>query len=368
MRFDFLGQFVLGGDRPTVSARGYQPALTVARLVLERPHPLLRGELADLLWPDDRPPRWEGPARQVVSRARALLVTAGAPPSCVTSRAGQVELHLGGEVEVDVEVALRETAAAEQSLRARDWDRADEHAAGAVELLRLPFFPASNAEWTKGWQDRVRGQLLRALHTGTDAALGAGAPGRAVRLAEEALGADPFDEVATRGLIAAYEALGARGHALTAYERCRRLLDQELGMRPAEETEAAYLALLGNAPRARISAVTTRPRPTRSEPMPFVGRHAELARLDVDWNAVREGDTRAVVVLGDPGIGKTRLAAEIAHRARHENALVLWGACLADVGLPYQPFGEIMKQLIDARPSVMKHLGLVADDLASLVP
>jgi len=368
MRFDFLGQIALGEDRPTVSARGHQPSLTVARLVLERPTPLQRDELAELLWPQDRPGHWEGPARQVVSRARALLVAAGAPPTCITSRGGCVQLHLSGKVEVDIEVTFQETAAAEQLLHSCDWVRAADIATHALERLRLPFFPASDAAWTRRWQDRVRGQLLRTLHTGADAALGAGAADRAVSLAEEALAIDPFDEVATRALMSAHDALGSSGEALTAYERCRRLLDDELGVRPAEATEAAYLALLGSAPRANVrTANTTRP-PARSEPLPFVGRHAELGRLDVDWNAVRDGDARAVVLAGDPGIGKTRLAAQISQAARRDNALVLWGACLADVGLPYQPFGDILEQLVTARPWVIARLGSLTADLTTLVP
>src|SRR5258705_13859548 len=96
MRFEFLGQFALEGDGPPVSARGDQPALTLARLVLERPSPLPREELADLLWPSHRPPRWEGPARQVVSRARAPPVAAGAAPTGATSAAGRVGLDPGG--------------------------------------------------------------------------------------------------------------------------------------------------------------------------------------------------------------------------------------------------------------------------------
>ncbi len=368
MRFDFLGQVALGEDRLTVSARGHQPWLTVARLVLERPIPLQRDELAELLWPRDRPGRWEGPARQVVSRARALLVAAGAPPTCITSRGGRVELHLPGEVEVDIEITFRETAAAEELVQRCDWVRASDIATHALERLRLPFFPASDAAWTRRWQDRVRSQLLRTLHTSAHAALGAGAPDRAVPPAEEALAVDPFDEVATRALMSAYDALGSRGEALTAYERCRRRLDDELGVRPAEATEAAYRALLGSAPRAHVRTANPTHPQARSEPLPFVGRHAELGRLDVDWNAVRGGDTRAVVIAGDPGIGKTRLAAQIAQAARCDDTLVLWGACLADVGLPYQPFGDILKQLVTARPWVTARLGSLTADLATLVP
>ncbi len=368
MRFDFLGQYVFGADRPTVSARGYQPALTVARLVLERPRSLRREDLAELLWPEDRPDRWEGPARQVVSRARALLVAAGAAPTCLTSRGGHVELHLAGEIEVDVELAFADTASAGRSLDALEWANADELSSRALERLRLPFFPTSNAEWTRRWQDRVRGQLLRALHIGAEAALGAGASPRAVTISEEALAVDPYDEVATRTIMAAHEALGARGEALSAYERCRRLLDEELGVRPAEETETAYLALLGNAPRTHSRAAPAARTPARAEPLPFVGRQAELAHLDVDWSAVCEGDARAVVIAGDPGIGKTRLGAEIANAARDRGALVLWGACAAEVGMPYQPFGDILKQLVTARPALLNDLGPLASDLATFVP
>src|SRR4051812_19783640 len=186
MRFQFLGQIVLEADA-NVSARGEQPALTLARLVLERPSPLPREELADLLWPEHRPPQWEGPARQVVSRARSLMVAAGAPPTSLVSQGGLVELALGehAEMEVDVEHAFRGTADAERCLALHAWERADEFASAALVHLRLPFFPGSDAAWTKRWQDRVRGQWQRALHFATDAALGAGAPARAVARAEE---------------------------------------------------------------------------------------------------------------------------------------------------------------------------------------
>src|SRR4051812_40225499 len=103
MRFQFLGQIALEVDA-RVSARGEQPALTIARLVLERPSPLPRDELADLLWPSRRPPQWEGPARQVVSRARALMVAAGAAPTSVSSHGGFVELDLGEDAEPDVDI------------------------------------------------------------------------------------------------------------------------------------------------------------------------------------------------------------------------------------------------------------------------
>jgi DNA-binding SARP family transcriptional activator len=367
MRFQFLGQIAFEGTA-RVSARGDQPALTLARLVLERPSPLPREELAELLWPDHRPPQWEGPARQVVSRARALVVATGAAPTTVTSRGGLVGLDLADDCEVDVEDAFRATADAEQYITARAWGRADELTSSALDHLRLAFFPTSHATWTRRWQDRVRAQRLRALHIATDAALGAGAPARAVTRAEEVLEVDPFDEVAIRALMAAHDALGSRGRALTVYEEYRRRLDGELGIRPSEETEAAYLALLGTSPRVGIRAATSTREPTRSETLPFVGREKERARIDTDWDAVRDGRMRCVVIAGESGIGKTRLAEEIARNARRHGALALWGACVAEVGLPYQPFGELLTQLLTARPFVLDQIGPIAADLTALVP
>ena len=168
--------------------------------------------------------------------------------------------------------------------------------------------------------------------------------------------------------MSAYDALGRRGQALTVYEEFRRRLDAELGVRPSEETEAAYLVLLGSAPRVGIRAPSIAREPTATETLPFVGRRAERARIDVDWEAVRGGGMRSVVIAGEAGIGKTRLAEEISRDAQRDGALTLWGACMADVGLPYQPFGDLLTQLLAARPGIVDQLGPLAGNLGALVP
>ena len=341
MRFDFLGQIVLGGDRPPVSARGYQPALTVARLVLERPSPLLREELAELLWPDDRPPRWEGPARQVVSRARALLVAAGAPPDVRdVARRPRGAPPRRARSRSTSSSRSRETAGGRAMRCARGTGSAPTSSTThALERLRLPFFPASDAAWTRTLAGpRPRASCLRALHIGDRRRArrrrARRAPSRSPRRRSVSIRSTRSRR---RALMAAYEALGSRGQALTAYERCRRLLDEELGVRPAEETEAAYLALLGQR------AASQHPRddrdaraPTRSEPLPFVGRASRAGRVSTSTGTRCATATRAAVVIaGEPGIGKTRLAARDRGRARGATARSsLWGACVADVGLP----------------------------------
>jgi hypothetical protein len=83
---------------------------------------------------------------------------------------------------------------------------------------------------------------------------------------------------------------------------------------------------------------------------PFVGRRAELERLCGVWDG-SAGRGRMVTVVGEPGIGKTRLAAEAAKRAADEGALVLAGRCDEHVVLPYGPVAECLHHLAAARPS-----------------
>jgi DNA-binding CsgD family transcriptional regulator len=82
---------------------------------------------------------------------------------------------------------------------------------------------------------------------------------------------------------------------------------------------------------------------------PLVGRGAELARLTAAVERARTGSPAAVLLSGDAGVGKTRLLAELARRARDSGATVLVGHCvdLGAVGLPYLPFAEALRQLAE---------------------
>jgi DNA-binding SARP family transcriptional activator len=78
---------------------------------------------------------------------------------------------------------------------------------------------------------------------------------------------------------------------------------------------------------------------------PFVGRGDELERLEAEWVSATAGTAGAVLIAGEPGVGKTRLAAEWARRAYDDGALVLYGRCDEELGAPYQPFAEALPVL-----------------------
>src|SRR5262245_16272283 len=78
----------------------------------------------------------------------------------------------------------------------------------------------------------------------------------------------------------------------------------------------------------------------------FVGREVELERLAGLWAEAKAGRRRVLLIAGEPGIGKSRLVAELAAMAHGEGAVVLWGRCDEDLGLAYQPVVEALRHYV----------------------
>ena len=106
---------------------------------------------------------------------------------------------------------------------------------------------------------------------------------------------------------------------------------------------------------------------------PFVGRAGELATLTADLDAAVGGRGGVVLVAGEPGIGKTRLAEELAVRATARGVVVLWGRCWEGAGAPsFWPWVQVVRgyaQVQSGDPASLRHdLGAGAADIAQLVP
>src|SRR5215472_10236517 len=102
-----------------------------------------------------------------------------------------------------------------------------------------------------------------------------------------------------------------------------------------------------------------------------IGRGREMERLAAALHAARAGDSRIVVVTGDAGLGKTRLAADLRHAAEQDGTAVMWGGCSeAELALPYLPFLEaIGNHLAQADlPGLRRQLAAKHRELAWLFP
>jgi len=102
----------------------------------------------------------------------------------------------------------------------------------------------------------------------------------------------------------------------------------------------------------------------------FVGRDAEVDRVGLLWKEALSGERRVALVGGEPGVGKTRLAAQVAAQVHDEGGVVLVGRCDEDLGVPYQPFVEALRYYVDHTPpaDLKDRLGRYGGELVRLMP
>lgn len=249
-RIQLAGRVTVESVHTVVDERllyGSQARHIFALLVMERDRPVPREELAEALWPQGLPRTWAAALRGVVSKVRAFLAAAGlSERAAAYDGFGAYQLHLPPDVVIDIEFAGAAVETAEQMLREGNPARAIALADYARAVAVRPFLLDAKGQWVDGVRDRLREMLLWAL-----CALGEGYAQRgryqlAARTAEDAIALEPFRERAHQLLMRIHTAAGNPAEALRAYDRCRRLLAQELGVYPAAETAALHLALLRN--------------------------------------------------------------------------------------------------------------------------
>src|SRR5918993_1058464 len=106
----------------------------------------------------------------------------------------------------------------------------------------------------------------------------------------------------------------------------------------------------------------------RREDLPFAGRLEEFGVLQSAVESARAGRGRAVLIGGEPGVGKSRLVREVARRAANEGAIVLHGRCDDGMGRPYQPFAEAFAGYLRLVPNAAVELGPGGSDLRHILP
>src|SRR5215212_5322219 len=219
-------------------------------------------------------------------------------------------------------------------------------------------------DWQYFQAERLRRELASTLERLATAQIGQHHWDDAVDAARRFLALDPLHEPAHRQLMRIYAWSGRRGAALRQFQACQRVLADELGVEPLEETVAVHEAIQANrlpppppvatAPAAAGAAGAAddrRPVPGGSatlpvKPAPLVGRGAEWAAL-LDAYAGVVSDGRLVVIEGEAGIGKTRLAAELAGHARSLGASVVGGRCYEEeAAVAYGPFIEGLRGVL----------------------
>lgn len=230
---------------------GRQGRLVFAYLLAADGRAVPRDELADALWGDEPPARWEKALSVIVSKLRALLSEVGLDGAeSLTSAFGCYRLTLPADSWIDVTAADEAATAAEHALLAGDATAAIDDAATAARLARRTFLPGEDGRWVSDQRAELQEILVRALEVLADAARRSGDAAAAIRFADELIALEPFRESGYRRLMQAQSAAGNDAEALRTFERCRSLLAEELGAFPSSETETVYREILRGSPKA----------------------------------------------------------------------------------------------------------------------
>jgi DNA-binding SARP family transcriptional activator/tetratricopeptide (TPR) repeat protein len=239
-------------------------------------------------------------ARQALGDRRAVLVGDGF-----------VELAPGAEVIIDLE----------------RFEAGEEDAYGG-ELLPDDRY----AEWAAPARERVRERRVELL--------------RNQQRWSELLLEAPTDEQAHRELMRRYAARGDRAAVAGQFRRLRAAL-AEVGLHPSRETVEMHRELArGPAVRVRLA-----------RRLPIVGRERELARVDDVLREALAGNGRALIAIGETGMGKTRFAEEMIDRAAARDLHTLYAAGGTDEArTPYRPIREALEPLVEQRPDLLAGL------------
>jgi len=365
VEFRFLGPLEAVVEGVPVELGAPQQRAVLALLLLNANEVVSRDRIVDELW-GERPPAtaaklvqlYVSALRKLLDPDRSLLITR-APGYVLRVEPDALDLHRFERLVGQGRAELAEGSAATAGERFRE----------ALALWRGPaladlaFAPFAQAEIA-----RLEERRLDAVCDRIEADLALGGSGVVGEL-EALIAEHPLRERLRGQLMLALYRSGRQAEALAAYQDARRALVDGLGIEPGRELRELEQAILRQDPGLDL-APPGEPElgPARNA---FVGREHELSTLMAALDEALAGEGRLVLIAGEPGIGKSRLAEEVGRHARRRGARVYVGRCWEAGGAPaYWPWVQALRAYIrDSDPEAVRaQLGGEGAELATILP
>jgi DNA-binding SARP family transcriptional activator len=346
LRLLLLGGFEAWSDREPL--RGFESQKVralLAYLAMHRGKPLARDHLAGLFWGEKDPDAARRNLRQAIYNLKATLREEHAARPLLLVDGHAVTFSADAEAWIDVEAFEQAAGAGGESGRTGFHDLV-----GAAQLYRGDLLAGlllkecpEFEEWLLTAQERLRELALDTLRTLIASYTSRGEYRLGIRHARRLVAMDPLSEEAHRDLLRLYELAGHRGRALAHYADLRDLLRRELGVEPLAETQALYESILADA--LRVEGAVSKPE-SLGPIVPLVGRSAAFDQLAECWQAVVEGGFQVTLLVGEEGIGKTRLVRSFLDAANaRARFVVLTGQCREQpLQRRWAPLAEALRQ------------------------
>ncbi len=321
-----------------------------------------REHLAALFWPEASPERSHASLRNTLSRLHASLrqVRGGAQTPYLSVTHHALGLNPDARIDLDLHTVERAYGLA----RADRSSRMLPDGSASLPLLQsaaarqrgdiLAGFSLGDApgfdDWAALQREVWHRRLGLVLDRLSEIQFARGEFAGATETASQWIALDALNEIAYRRKMRAHFAAGERGQALETYEACYAVLATDLGIEPEPDTVALAERIRTLAPRVHPHSRRSAPQPHRPDTSVaflgslFAGRVSEYQSLVDSYERAAAGQPQLVLLRGEAGIGKTRLASRfLAWASAHGAELLQGGAFESGSHLPFQPLVEALR-------------------------
>ena len=353
LRIHLLGSFEIYREGLLLTNQDWrsQQTRTICKILLARRRQVVTSDqIIEILWPDDLPESARHRLYVRISQLRSAL------------RSGKFLLQTvdGGYIFnpdetcwLDVEAFQSWIAEGFHYQEAGQQPQAIHAYEQARQLYRGDFFAEDlYTDWTFAGREFYREQLLTLLIELSECYAQQGRYRLAIARAQDALARDPLRETIYVRLMLYHYYTGERAQALRIFDRCCEELADELTVAPLDST--VYLAKQIRAGTLWTSVDAPRYPPPIYEgrlfevpyvlsETPFVGREREYAWLVEQW---QDESKRVILIEGEAGIGKSRLAVTFAGYIAAQGARVLSARVLSTEHTPFAPLIQALRPLL----------------------
>ncbi len=356
-----LGGFqIIQDGLPVTALNQPRQQSLLAYLLLHTNSQVSRRYVAGLFWPEQSEAQARNNLRQLLHQIRHTLPISN---QFLHADANSLEWRADPSVRLDVwrfDQSLQRFEAASKHGNLPTQSQALEE---AIELYRGDLLPSCYEDWIIPEREELQQRYLKALERQILLLEAQREYSSAIAAAQRLLQQDPLYEHGYRLLIRLYAQNDDRASALRAYQVCVETLARELGVEPEPATRDIYQRLV------QFAAPPPSQAPAASEPtIPLIGRDAAWSRLLSAWQRAIAGEPGFVLIRGEAGIGKSRLAEDFMRWATRQGfAAAKTRAYAGEGNLAYSPLADWLRS-VALQPALKRLEPVWLTEISRLLP